>query len=64
MSDFTVGDRVFYMLPKGGGRTTLVYLPAEVIRVTAKRIVIRVDGSKNHRNVLAWSLTKEKPHAA
>lgn len=56
---FKAGDRVFYVLPRGNGRPAEVRLPAEVVTVTKKRIVIRVDGSRNHRNVLPISLIPE-----
>ena len=54
---FNKNDRVFYMLPRGYGRKQVRYLPATVLNVTKKRVVIRVDGENNHRNTLPTNLT-------
>lgn len=59
MSDFNIGDHVFYVLPKGNGRETERRFAATVINIKEKRIVIRLDGSPNHRNVLPTSLVRE-----
>lgn len=61
---FAIGDRVFYILSRGYSRPEQMYFPAHVVNVTPKRIVIRLDGERQHRNVSAWSLTKERPHQA
>jgi hypothetical protein len=56
---FTAGDRVLYVLPAGYGRDVERRLPAVVVNVTAMRVVIRLDGSSNHRNTLPISLIKD-----
>lgn len=55
---FAIGSRVFYVLSRGNGRSEDRYLAATIVNKTPKRYVIRVDGSKNHRNVLSWALTE------
>lgn len=54
---FVVGSRFFYVLSKGNGRPKTLYLPCTVVKVTNKRVVIRLDQSPCHRNVLPWALT-------
>ncbi len=56
-----IGDRMFYVLPKGHGSPVAVFLPCVVINIGKKRIVIRLDGSRNHRNILPTSLCFEVP---
>lgn len=45
LKDFRVGDRVEYILPRApsNGRTTTWYLPATVEKISATRLVIRID---------------------
>lgn len=50
------GDRVIYVLPRGNGRPVEKRLYATVINVTAKRVVIRVDGERGHRCTIAKHL--------
>lgn len=62
-TDLRAGDRVFYVLPKSKAAHRFAdrYLPAQVVNVTRKRVVIRVDGETAHRCVLPPSLVRALP---
>lgn len=62
-TEFTVGELVYYVLPPNpkAGRAGMVYLPAVIVNIAAKRIVIRVEGQRRSRNVLPISLARKRP---
>lgn len=60
----TVGQRMYYILPISSDRKVAKYLPCVVTNIGRKRIVIQVDKSPNHRNVLSQSLVVTPPEGA
>jgi hypothetical protein len=45
LNDFTVGDRVEYILPKSAahGRPVTLYEPATIEKITRSRLIVRID---------------------
>jgi hypothetical protein len=54
------GDRIVYVLSRTANYPERRF-PGVVVNVTPLRVVIRLDGHKSHRNVLASSVVPEGP---
>lgn len=63
---FSVGDEVFYVLPRSfsHNRPHTLYLRAVVLNITEGRVVIRPVSSKAHRITKATSLVTQPPAGA
>ena len=61
----TIGDEVFYLLPRGNGRPADLYLRCVVLKVGTKgRATVRPTNSKHHRNCKTTSLVRTPPEGA
>lgn len=59
-SEFSAGDRVWYVIP-GLGNVPPIWVAAEVIEITATRIGIRTSPRTRPRYVTAARLTTDAP---
>lgn len=65
--EFSIGERVYYVLPKSrsSGRTETLYLEVTVINITSNRIVVRqVRGNRSPRILMRHKLTRTVPENA
>lgn len=64
MKDLEPGRRVYYVLSRNQERPEQVYLLASVVRRTAKRVTIKLEGFRHVRSVSPTSVCLELPPGA
>lgn len=62
-SDFNIGETVYYVLPKGGGRPTDWYLEGTVLSIN-KMVRIQPKSMRMARNVMSKFLVRNPPEGA
>lgn len=62
----TIGDTIYYVLPKGGPRTETLYMQGTIVNITPKRIVWQPTQTTRRwlRNTIASKMVHEVPPGA